>query len=215
MDWYDMFVKQPWGLPLVIVTVFVGGVALYIYWRQGDDQKRLAAQTIYSELSTAENRLKGIRARFFAVDQPVLELAKIMPYESWTKHKYLFLKDLSAENWKLIDDFYSNCIAYDVAVDIETKNIEKIIKANYQYLYQYYSKKVDEYHDKHPTKTVLPKKLLDDVRIYQALYLDKGGTTLDYVPRQSINGARSALVALDTAVTAASAGQKLRKLAKL
>lgn len=207
--------NQPWGFWLVIVTAFVGSVALYIYKRQNNDQRKLAAQTIYSELSTAENRLKGLRTRFFAVDRPVLESVKVMSYESWTRHKYLFLKDLSSEEWTLIDDFYSNCIAYDTAVETNKETFRQIIKENYKYLYGYYAEKVNEYHKTNPTKTTLTKKLLEDVNVYQALYLNKGGNTLDYVPLQATNEARSALVALEATVTLTSAGQKLKKIAKL
>jgi hypothetical protein len=108
-DLYNLFTAQPTGMILSIVTALVGAVALYIYRRQHLDQKRLAAQTIYSEVRTSENNLKGIRERFFATEQPVLESTIVMRHESWSKYKYLFLKDFTEDEWSLVDHSWWGC----------------------------------------------------------------------------------------------------------
>src|SRR6266571_2593995 len=84
-------------LVLTIVTAGVGLIALIIYRKQHGDEKRDAAQTVYSEIVSAENKLKGTRERFFASQAPFLEGSTIMGHENWSKYKYLFVKDLTRE----------------------------------------------------------------------------------------------------------------------
>lgn len=174
------------------------------------------ASPLYSEISTAENKLKGIRSRFFATETPNLEADVIMKYESWSKCKHLFLKDLSSEEWNLVDTFYNNCSAYDAAVTINKTNISQIVKANYKHQYDFYAQAIATFHKAHPDAVEPSDEVVQDILKFQKLYLsDKSKNPFDYVPRQGVAEARNALVSLDTSVSAASAGQRLKKIAKL
>lgn len=216
--WYDIFVKESFGLLTVIVTGLVGALALYIYKKQVSDTKILAARTIYSEINSAVNKLAGIKSRFFAVERPNLETIKIMKYENWTKYKQLFLKDLSTEEWNIIDDFYGNCFDYDSNVELNNSSVDTIVELNYKFLYERYYEIVKEAHLAHRKMKVLPKTTSNEFLAFQALYLDKGSDdnyNLDYVPVRGTAGARLALIALDTGILTGEAGIKLKKLGKL
>lgn len=213
---YSIFIATPTGLILSIVTLVVGFIALWIYWRQHKDDRQLAAQAIYSEVNTAENRLKGIRTRFFEIDQPNLEWVVLMRYESWSRYKSRFLNILTPEEWNSIDQFYNNCLAYDDAVSIDKHNLKHIVTENYRHLYAHYQHVVETYHNSHPNKIELPETTIKQLLNYEALYLsNKAKGRYDYTPRQAIAAARSALVALDTSITTSTAGAKLKKLAKV
>ena len=214
--YYKFFVEQPAGMILVIVTATVGSFVLFLYRRQMRDQKLIAAQTIYSEISSAENKLKDIRARFFATQTPTVEQNQVMKYESWSRYKHLFLKDLPDEMWNLVDTFYSNCSDYDNAVKLSRDNVEAIIRENYRHQYDFYASKIAAYHEAHPSHKSLPKSVIDDLLIHQGLFLDqKTKGQFDYIPVQAVNTARTALVALDTSVSASKAGQILKRIARL
>lgn len=215
-SFYSLFITQPAGLILVLVTLVVGSFALILYRKQFTDEKQRAAQTIYSEISSAENKLKGIRSRFFATEQPALESDTIMPYASWSKYKHLFFTDLNTEQWNLVDEFYNNCSAYDSAVNLNKRNISQIISANYQHQYEYYAKIAEKFHKEHPQATELSDEAIKDVLSYQKVFLDdKAKNAFDYVPRQGVSEARTALVALDTSVSVSEAGIALKKIARL
>jgi hypothetical protein len=213
---YDLFVAQPTGLTLSFVTAAVGAIALYIYFRQHKDEKVLAALTIFSEISSAENALTGIRSRFFATEFPTLEENVIMRHESWSNYKHLFLKDLTRDEWGIIDQFYTNCLNYDAAILINKTNIRLLIEENYRHQYDHYAEVVQEYHYQNPSEEELPADKIDQLLVHQRLFLsDKTKSRYDYIPRQGVAEARTALVGLDTSVTSSTAGQRLRKLAKL
>lgn len=215
---YDILVKETFGLLTVIVTALVGALALYIYKKQVSDTKTLVARTIFSEINSAVNKLTGIKSRFFAVERPNLENIKIMKHESWTKYKQLFLKDLSSVEWNIIDDFYNNCFDYDLNVELNNSSVDTIVELNYKYLYERYYEIIKNTHNAHKKMQTLPKTSANEYLAFQALYLDKGSKNnynLDYVPLRGTSGARIALIALDTAIVSGEAGIKLKKIGRL
>lgn len=212
---YNILIAEPFGLLLVLVTAFVGIVALVIYYQQNKSLVRVAALELYSEIQSAENTLTGVKARFFAVESPVLEQNLLIPNEKWSAHKHMFLAHLSEKEWRLVDKFYTNCAAYDKAVTMDQDNFSQIFLANHKHLYDKYAEVVNEYHSKHPDSAELDDETLERLLNFEKLYLNRKKNAYDYVPVRSIIAARTALVALDTNVLAAPAGQKLRSLAGL
>ncbi|HSX07647.1 MAG TPA: hypothetical protein VLG11_02035 [Candidatus Saccharimonadales bacterium] len=214
---YHLFIEQPAGMLLALVTVVVGSFALYLYRRQVYDEKRIAARTIFGEISSAENKLKPIRARFFATQAPSVESVQIMKYESWSRYKHLFLEDLKRDGmWDLVDNFYSNCADYDTAVKISKENLQSVIDQNYKHQYDYYSNKVSEAHKKDPEAKSLPAEDIQDILAWQEMFLSQESRgQFDYFPTHATNLARTALVTLDTSVSASEAGKILKKIAEL
>lgn len=199
-----------------LVTFGVGFVAFFIYRKQHVDEKRNAAQAIYNEVLSAENKLKGIRERFFAVQYPTLEAVQIMEKENWSRYKYLLANDLERAEWDLIDNFYSSCKAYDEAVTLNESYFHEDTKHIFDSIFKHYTKEVNTFYMSNPKKTELPKKTKDAVAAYVSTYIGNvvaSGT--QYRPQKPVNDARVALVALDTNISLSSAGQKIKAIAKL
>lgn len=209
---YDVLINAPFGLLLVVVTVFVGGTALYIFKRQGKDATRNAARIILSEVKSAENALTGVKSRFFAVDRPDLEPNVLLSHEHWSELKHLFVKPLG-DDWNIVDNFYTNCIAYDHAVELDQANLDQLVTNNHLHLSAYYASIVQKAHKTNSSLTAIEDASVEDYKNYEALYLSGRGRT-SYIPARSITAARTALVALDTMVINSPAGQKLGKLAR-
>lgn len=202
------------NLFLGIITLSAAFVALLIYIKQHRDEKSNAAQTIYSEIASAENRLGGIRERFFAARVPSLEGNKVLSAENWTRYKYLFVKDLTNEEWNKVESFYNSCIAYDSAVEENNSYFFQDVEHIFTSMNEYYYEKVKGFHNSKPAGDNMPEAMTDDIKSFQSRFL-VNHTAIDYRPQKPINDARIALVALDSSVTLSSGGQKLKKIAKL
>jgi hypothetical protein len=196
------------------VTLLAAFVALYIYKKQHHDEKQNAAQTIYSEIVSGENKLKGTRERFFAVQYPSLESNKVMLYENWSKYKYLFVRDLTSSEWETIENFYNNCSDYDVAVTLNNSYFHQSTKHIFSSLNQYYYDVIVKFHETKPSKDKLSKASSDNLSNFQARFL-QNYDTIDYRPQKPINDARIALVALDSNLSLSSAGQKIKNIARI
>jgi len=201
------------NLLLALVTLLAAFVALRIYSKQHRDEKSNAAQSVFSEVASAENKLKEIRERFFAIANPSLESNKVLSAENWTKYKYLFIKDLTPDEWNVVENFYNNCVAYDRAVLENNSYFNHDVKHIFGSLDKYYYEIVKTFHATKPKNDKMPKKLSDDLAQFQTRFL-QNHNAIDYRPQKPINDARVALVALDTNVTLSSAGQKIKKIAK-
>jgi len=202
------------SLLIAFVTLLVGGIALFIYWKQHFDERINGARVIYSEIKSAENKLKGVRQKFFATDRPVLESIILMPYESWSKYKYLIKKDLRSPEWELVENFYNNCIAYDSAVRLNDSYFHNNTLSNFETFSHYYRDMVQDFIKKSPSKQEFLQSDTDKAQHFQDVYLKNAGT-MWYSPIKPVNDARAALVALESTVSLSTAGQKLKKISKL
>lgn len=199
---------------LSLITSSVGLIALLIYRRQHGDEKRDAAQAIYNEIISAENKLKSIRERFFAVQYPALGGNFIMDNENWSRYKYLFVNDLTRPEWDIIDNFYANCRDYDEAVKLNGSYFHEDTRHIFDSIYEHYGKMIEDFHSKNPKKEIVPNQILDEAKAFASTYLNNLGGP-QYRPQKPVDDARIALVALDTSVSLSSAGQKIKDLARL
>jgi hypothetical protein len=103
-----------------LVTFVVGFVAIYTYVKSRNDSKRDAAKSIMLEVQQATRRLKS------AKENPDLtESYQLMPSESWSKYRQLFVNDFTAIEWDELSDFYEKCHEYDRAVISDTESFSK------------------------------------------------------------------------------------------
>lgn len=202
---------------LAVITLLAAGTALYIYRKQHRDERQEAAKAIYSEIVSAQNRLKGIRERFFAEQFPALESETVLRSENWSRYKYLFVQQLTTDEWNLVDRFYNNCLAYDAAVALNNSYFDEEVKYFFDAFSQNYRSVLDAFHKANPKGTnALPKALRDDLQKYQDRFLNTDNRRpVVYRPQKPINDARVALVALDSDISLSSAGVKLRAMARL
>jgi len=199
---------------IALVTIFVGLVALYIYWRQHHDEKTDGAKLIYSEIVGAENKLKSIKQKFFASEHPLLENIILMPYESWSRYKYLFKSNLDDSEWELIEGFYNHCLSYDAAVRLNDSYFHQNAIPYFDTFTKHYQGIVNEFIKGSPNKIEFTKKEQKNAKHFQDVFLQNSGY-IWYQPQKPVNDARAALVAMDSNVSLSSSGQKIKKISKL
>lgn len=117
------------NLLLVIATAVAGAVTYYIYAKQRIDRKKDAANIILLEIKRAEQKLKEAK-QLILKDDKMPETIFAMKTANWSKYSYLFVRNFTAEEWNIIDEFYEKCSLYDEAVKYSNsffrKNEEQI-----------------------------------------------------------------------------------------
>lgn len=101
---------------LAITTLLVGLSAYFIYWRQGVDRKKDAANIILLEIKNAETHLADAKETITS-DNVLPETVFAMQTSSWEKYNYLFIRDFKENEWADINKFYEKCRQYDEAVN--------------------------------------------------------------------------------------------------
>ena len=95
-----------------IVTLFVGGLAIYLYYKQKIENKRDAAKLILQEIRYAEQQIRSFR------DSGSYPLStKLLPTNNWHNKINLFIKDLNESEIDLISRFYSTASYIDTLVN--------------------------------------------------------------------------------------------------
>jgi hypothetical protein len=111
------------------ITLAVGTLAVYIYKRQQTDNKKDAANILLLEIKNAEAQLAQAK-EIILRDKIIPESIFAMKTSSWSKYGYLFIRDLTDEEWRLINNFYEKCRQYDEVVEYSNtffkKNEEQI-----------------------------------------------------------------------------------------
>jgi len=91
-----------------LVTLVVGGYALFIYIKQKVDYRRDAANIILMEIRSAEAVISHIKST------GILNLNyQILPSNSWYKYNYLFIKKLDKDEIDILNNFYNQCELLD------------------------------------------------------------------------------------------------------
>lgn len=134
---------------LIALIAAIGAFLIYFIRRR--DSKNDAANIILLELKNAERNLEDARKVYEgarsknpnAVEFP--EKLRLMSTESWTKYKYLFVRDFSPEQWEEVSNFYENCRNFDDALELKDASFKlnsAEIRANIQHNVGIYSKEL-------------------------------------------------------------------------
>ena len=101
MDWILFFNSNFF---VALITLAVGGSAIFLYIEQKIDHKVKAARLILQEIRYAEQQIRnsgrGIRAYPLS--------SKLLPTNSWNDNIHLFTTDLKETEIDMISQFYSN-----------------------------------------------------------------------------------------------------------
>lgn len=109
---------------VALVTLVVGSLALVIYRKQQKDSKKDAANILLLEIKNAEAQLmqaKEVIMRGEGIPESIFS----MKTASWSKYGYLFIRDLTDEEWRLINNFYEKCHQYDEVVEYNNTFFKK------------------------------------------------------------------------------------------
>ncbi|MFA6194679.1 MAG: hypothetical protein WC719_02975 [Patescibacteria group bacterium] len=199
-----------------LVTLLAGAVAFFLYWKQKNDLKKDAANIVLLEIQNAERILGQVGENVRAGTLPNKFL---LPNDSWSKYKYLFVRYFDRDEWDIITEFYNNCKLYDEAVtyngSLFQKNEEQIrvnmlrVPAGYIKDYVDGVRAEDE-----PGERVRLEEFFTKSTLFQNTYLSRASLFL-YNPQKPLNDARVAFDNINSSISQASIGSKLKKLAGL
>ncbi len=211
-----------------LVAILAASGAFIIYFMRRRDHKRDAANIILLEIKNAERNLEDARKTYEEGKQENSEKIKfpeklrLMPTESWTKYKYLFVRDLAPEQWDEISKFYDNCKNFDEAVDFKDSSFKfnvAEIRANIQRIVADYAKEladnIDANTNNDPEVDEKNAKLFEGIKIRKQAAVDgiiKHLVEL-YSPDKPFNEAAYYYNLLPRSVINTPTGEKLKRLA--
>lgn len=213
------FLNSPFFLALVTASGFL--VAYLLYRKQKHDSKKDAANIIYLEIAHAEKLLKQAKEGLEKGNLP--ENVLIMPAmqtESWTKYRYLFVRDLDDKDWNAIEDFYNKCELYDQALEHNNsmfkKNEEQIRISLARFLADYakdHPVKMSEFvnNDKENKEWQELIKITDN---FQNMLIFRSADYI-YKPQKPINDVKFYLNNMNLDILQSNVAAKLKKLANL
>jgi len=199
------------------VTLLVGTIAYVIYKIQKSDNKRDAANSLLLEIQSGENAVSKVRD---ALNRDHLDVdVSVMPSESWSKNKHLFVRDFDKDEWESISDFYNKSSLLDQAISYNktafASDVEQIRTNKQRVLATYAEEAVKE--ATYSTETVNGEQLQETydlkAKTFDKLYMNKQGE-FSYTPQKPKNDAKLYLTDMPK-LTTSSVGIKLKKIAKL
>lgn len=199
--------------PLVttIATVLAGIVALFVYWKQKRDKKRDIANALLAEIRSAEVAIERIKDYIRDNDKVDISI-KVVEYNSWSKHRYIFSGDLDEDQWREISNFYSNAELLDDVIRqanaVFESNADKI-RSNMQRVLADLVE-VTVINSSKDTIADL-KRLNEKLAVFDQIYDDKKGDFV-YTPMKYINDAKRLLSDLHL-ISTTSTGDKIKRLA--
>lgn len=97
-----------------VATIIVGLFAWAIYIAQRREHKKDAANAILLEIQSGEDAIKKVRD---AVQKDHLDIdVSVIPFESWSTYKHMFVRDFDKDEWDMISDFYNKSPLIDAAI---------------------------------------------------------------------------------------------------
>ncbi len=95
---------------IAYVTFLVGSSAIYLYIKQKDDKKRDSASILLMEIRNAEKIIDQIKGGNIVLNQFDI---KLLSSNSWNKYNYLFIEDFDRDELDLVNNFYIQCSIID------------------------------------------------------------------------------------------------------
>lgn len=199
-----------------IVTLIVGLVALLVYKQQKKDLKQDAANIILLEIQSAERAIKRIEENI--VKGELSSDIFLMPSESWTKFKYLFLRNFDRDEWDDITDFYNKCQAIDNVIKDNNSafwsDVEEIRSNKQRILANYAKKSTDEIINSPDDESKTIEKYKEIADKFDNLFMERQGR-FAYSPQKLVNDAKRHLLGLSRNLSQTIVGTKLKEIAKL
>jgi|GEM_PF-364424 len=216
------FIKSFLASPLFnpLITILVGSIALILYKKAKNDFKKDAANILLLEIENAERLLKQVIVSINQEFTPTLpEFVYLMKTESWSKYRYLFVRDFSWNEWNVITDFYNRCQLYDAAVNYNKSFFQKNEEQIRINLHKILAKYTEKYTDKIvctkniKVKEELQKEYLEIRQQFIDRYMEKTTIYL-YSPQKPVTDAKEILSGMSKDISLGTIGIKLKTIAE-
>jgi len=208
------------NLFVAIITFVVGTFAFYLYHRQKSDSKRRLAKIILLEIENAQSQLQEAKKQVLqSPDDPLPEHLYVMPADTWSKNKHLFIEDFKTSEWNAINQFYGICQLFDEAIrhnDSRFAEQEKEVRRNVQQVTYKYT---IEYNDKilaartDEEKDAVMKEFLKKRDNAVSVLVD-GRYMYFWTPAKQNQVVKGCLENVDTDLSLSIVGQKFQRLSK-
>lgn len=211
------------NLFLAIITIVVGLFAFILYKMRNADSKRRIARIIFLEITNAETQLRDARNRLEDSgkngNKTLPEGLYVMPLDTWSSNRHLFVNDFKTTEWESLNEFYSKCQAFDAAIKNNdsrfSKDEQQIRKSVHKATYHFAKEMFDTLRD---DMTPAEKSDLEDEfftkRNQMARFLTTGENLWLYTPSKDMRDVESILTSVNYNLSTSSVGVKLSKLAR-
>ena len=194
-----------------VTTLLVGLFAFGVYLWQKYDNKKDAANIILLEIKNAERALRKVKN---SLSKEILEAdIVVMPEDSWSKHRYLFVRNFDRDEWDLITDFYAKCKLIDESIRYNNSaflNDVEQIRANKQRVLADYTKE----HVKLENTDDEIRDFMEITDKFDTVYMKRQDTFM-YLPVKPVNDAKLYLSGISISLSQSSVGTKLKKIARI
>lgn len=206
-----------------LVTLLVGTFAIWLYLKNKWDEKRNAASIILLEVKSAERKIRAVKN---SDDDNPSDHSPLMKNESWSKYKYLFVKNLDRDEWDSLNDFYEKCSLYDEAITNGAqsfpKNEEQIRINAHRVFADYIAKTLEDIADapNDDSRGEIVEAAKMKAEAFEELYLNNNSAANFinrplYTPQKYADDRNKFLALIDADISSKPVGQKLKKIARL
>lgn len=201
------------------ITLIVGLLAWIIYQTQKKEHKKDAANAILLEIQSGEDAIKKVRD---AVHKEHLDIdVSVLPSESWSTYKHMFVRDFDKDEWDMISDFYNKSPLIDAAIKYNktafASDVEQIRTNKQRVLATYAEEAVREVTFNKENEEVDTKQIEETYKAkagaFDRLYMDQQ-RDFQYKPLKPINDVKLYLTDFPK-LTTSTVGTKLKSLAGL
>jgi len=209
---------------IAFITLLVGLFGFVLYYLRGSDYKRRAAKIIYLEVTNAEEQLRDASNRLHesnkAGKKTLPEHLYVMPSDTWTSNKHLFVDNFKTNEWTALNTFYAQCQLFDEAIRINDSRFskdEQQLRQNVQRASYDYAVKMFKHLDKSDMDAASAEKAVQDSlkeRDVFASFITTSQNMYVYTPIKQMQDVELIISKIQLGLSLSSVGTKLEKLSK-
>lgn len=191
-------------------TLFVGGIAIFLYLKEKSDKKAQAARVLLLEIRSAEEKITQIKDLIKEGDTEE-DLPNIFPTKSWKKFSNLFVSDFDTDELKLINDFYE----YGELVEEFAKRNNDFFWVTTEERARLVQQKMAKLNlEEYRTNGIKNLKEHSFLTIRDAVLDEISNARYDYRPNKTLKRIAIYIEKINN-ITTSSAGAKLKTIAKM
>jgi hypothetical protein len=213
------------NLFIALVTIVVGLFGFLLYLLKNADVKRRTARIIMLEITNAEAQLHDARNRLEESDKTgskkLPEHLYLMPLDTWTSNRHLFVNDFKTNEWEALNHFYNKCRLFDEAIEYNdsrfSKDEQQIRETVHRVAYETAIEMFDTLESNAGASDEEKQKIKETFRQKRDRrieFLTSAEGVWLYTPRKELRDVEYIIGSIESSISTSSVGIKLSKLAK-